>query len=81
MNTQIEYLNLVGLVCPFVAAETKKVLARLPKGARLVVLSDDPLAAVDLPALVNDLGFQIAWVVNRGSEVEVAIDKIQDPSI
>ena len=49
-------LNLRGLKCPLPALRTRKALAGLAKGDVLVVECTDPLAAVDIPTLINQTG-------------------------
>lgn len=49
-------LDLAGLKCPLPAMRTKKALARLNPGDRLEVLCTDPMAAIDIPHLVNTSG-------------------------
>jgi tRNA 2-thiouridine synthesizing protein A len=47
-------LNLRGLKCPLPALKTRKALGRLAAGDVLVVECTDPLAAIDIPNLVNE---------------------------
>ena len=49
-------LDLRGLRCPLPVLRTRKALRRASPGARLVVLSDDPLAGTDIPNLVRETG-------------------------
>jgi tRNA 2-thiouridine synthesizing protein A len=49
-------LNLRGLRCPLPALKTRKVLARLSPGDRLVVECTDPLSTIDIPNLVRETG-------------------------
>lgn len=49
-------LNLRGLKCPLPALRTRKALANLAAGDVLVVECTDPLAAVDIPNLINQTG-------------------------
>ena len=49
-------LNLRGLKCPLPALRTRKALAGLPAGELLVVECTDPLAAIDIPNLVQQTG-------------------------
>lgn len=46
-------LNLRGLKCPLPALRTRKALAGLPAGDLLVVECTDPLAAIDIPNLLQ----------------------------
>jgi tRNA 2-thiouridine synthesizing protein A len=47
------HLNLRGLKCPLPALKTRKALQGLAPGDLLVVECTDPLAAIDIPNLVN----------------------------
>jgi tRNA 2-thiouridine synthesizing protein A len=49
-------LNLRGLKCPLPALRTRKALASLAAGDLLVVECTDPLAAIDIPNLLNQTG-------------------------
>ncbi len=55
-------LDLRGLRCPLPVLRTKKALGGLRPGERLAVLSDDPLAGVDIPNLVRQLGDELLSV-------------------
>ena len=48
------HLNLRGLKCPLPALKTRKALAGVEPGAVLVVECTDPLAAIDIPNLLNE---------------------------
>jgi tRNA 2-thiouridine synthesizing protein A len=49
-------LNLRGLKCPLPALRTRKALAGLTAGDLLVIECTDPLAAIDIPNLLNQTG-------------------------
>ena len=49
-------LNLRGLKCPLPALRTRKALAGLATGDVLIVECTDPLAAIDIPNLLNQTG-------------------------
>jgi len=49
-------LNLRGLKCPLPALRTRKALGRLKRGDVLVVECTDPLAAIDIPNLLQQTG-------------------------
>jgi tRNA 2-thiouridine synthesizing protein A len=49
-------LNLRGLKCPLPALRTRKALRGLQPGDILIVECTDPLAAVDIPNLLNQTG-------------------------
>lgn len=49
-------LDLRGLKCPLPALRTRKALAALQRGDLLIVECTDPLAAIDIPNLLNQTG-------------------------
>jgi tRNA 2-thiouridine synthesizing protein A len=49
-------LDLCGLKCPLPALRTRKALARLSAGDTLVVACTDPMAEIDIPHLVREMG-------------------------
>jgi tRNA 2-thiouridine synthesizing protein A len=49
-------LDLRGLRCPLPALRTRKALARSDAGDVLTVACTDPLAAIDIPALLRETG-------------------------
>jgi tRNA 2-thiouridine synthesizing protein A len=53
-------LNLRGLKCPLPALRTKKALSQAQPGDILVVECTVPLAAVDIPNLLNQTGDTLA---------------------
>jgi len=49
-------LNLRGLKCPLPALRTKKALSQAQPGDVFLVECTDPLAAIDIPNLLNQTG-------------------------
>lgn len=49
-------LDLKGLKCPLPALKTAKALKGLAAGDHLTVLCTDPMAVIDIPALLNETG-------------------------
>ncbi len=45
-----------GLCCPLPVIRMEAALRRLPAGGRLKILSDDPVAAVDIPHFAREGG-------------------------
>jgi len=56
MSAPVKELDLKGLKCPLPVLHTRRALARLGVGERLIVFCTDPLAAIDIPHLVHELG-------------------------
>ncbi|GGK22025.1 sulfurtransferase TusA family protein [Salinarimonas ramus] len=52
-------LDLRGLKCPLPALKTRKALSRAEAGALLVVTCTDPMAAIDIPHLLNQTGDEL----------------------
>ena len=59
MTPDADYYDLRGLNCPLPVLRTRKRLAGMPAGARLVIETTDPLAAIDIPAFCNDDGHRL----------------------
>lgn len=51
-----DVLDLTGLKCPLPAIKTKRHLRTMRAGTVLKVICDDPLAAIDIPFLLQQLG-------------------------
>ncbi len=57
--TQPDIYDLRGLNCPLPVLRTRKRLAAMAAGERLVVETTDPLAAIDIPAFCNEDGHEL----------------------
>lgn len=54
-----ERYDLKGLQCPLPVLKARKKLAGMPAGARLLVETTDPLAAVDIPNFCRESGHRL----------------------
>ena len=61
-----DLLDLRGLKCPLPALMARRALLRAMPGAALTVLADDPLAAIDLPHMCHQEGFEVVSVTRDG---------------
>ena len=68
-------LDLTGLKCPLPALLTRKALKELSPGDRLEVHCTDPMAAVDIPAMVQQGGNRIDSSARRGALIVFVIEK------
>ena len=68
-------LDLTGLLCPLPALKTRKALKKMAPGDRLEVVCTDPLAAIDIPNLVNATGDLIERADAEGDRVVFVIQK------
>lgn len=59
MPAAIKVYDLKGLNCPLPVLKAKKRLSRMKIGSRLWVETTDPLAAIDIPAFVNEDGHRL----------------------
>ncbi len=73
MDEQTECLDVRGLKCPLPALFARRALVRAPPGTSLEVIADDPLAAVDLPHMCTQEGFEVLSSVREGSIVRMVL--------
>ncbi|MFL5238567.1 MAG: sulfurtransferase TusA family protein [Rhizomicrobium sp.] len=70
-----EELDLRGLKCPLPALFARRALARLPKGGKLVVVTDDPLAPVDIPHMCWREGYEVLQTEPRTGSTALILEK------
>jgi tRNA 2-thiouridine synthesizing protein A len=58
-KAEMTELDLTGLKCPLPALYARKALERAAPGAEIMVVSDDPMAAVDLPHMCTGEGYEV----------------------
>lgn len=68
-------LDLSGLKCPLPALKTRKVLHGLAPGTRLEVVTTDPLAVIDIPALIHQTGDTIEITARDATRTIFLIEK------
>jgi len=68
-------LDTLGLKCPLPALKTRRALAKLAAGALLEVAADDPLAAIDIPHLVRELGDELVAASEESARMRFVIRK------
>ena len=69
--------DLTGLKCPFPALKTRKALKSLRPGERLEVQCTDPLAIIDIPNLLNEIGDSLESTQRDGDRIVFVIEKMQ----
>ena len=67
VRTPDHTLDLAGLKCPLPALKTAKFLKSLSPGATLTVRCTDPMAVIDIPALLNETGDELAGQDREGA--------------
>jgi tRNA 2-thiouridine synthesizing protein A len=68
-------LDLTGLKCPLPALKTEKTLASLRPGDRLTVACTDPMAAIDIPHLLQKTGDKLLASDRRDDRFIFEIEK------
>ena len=75
MNSEPELLDLRGLKCPLPALMARRHLKRAPAGANVVVLTDDPMAPIDVPHMCRTDGFEVISVERDGDTARMVLGK------
>ena len=70
-------LDLTGLKCPLPALKTRKALKTLKPGEGLEVHCTDPLAAIDIPNLLNETGDRLQSTRRDGDRLVFVVEKLQ----
>lgn len=65
-----EPLDLRCLKCPMPALIAKRYMAAVAPGTVVVVLTDDPMAAVDVPHMCKAEGYEVLDLVRDGDATE-----------
>ena len=68
-------LDLTGLKCPLPALRTRKALLRLAPGAWLEVHCTDPMAVIDIPAMLQQYGDRLESCARSGETTVFMIEK------
>jgi tRNA 2-thiouridine synthesizing protein A len=63
-----------GMVCPHVAIAVKARLATMGMHEVLRVIADDPMAAIDVPAMAHEHGHVVIGIAPAGSGHEIRIE-------
>lgn len=69
-------LDLRGYQCPLPVLKTRNAMRKMDQGARLWVLTDDPLAGIDIPAFCNETGQHLVeQLAGEGDEQKFLIER------
>ena len=68
-----ECFDLRGLKCPMPALIARRRLSRSAPGAVIVVMTDDPMAPIDVPHMCNTEGFEVLAVERNGDEARMTL--------
>ena len=70
-----EPLDLRGLKCPLPALLAKRALQRAAAGSVIEIVTDDPLAAVDVPHMCHRENFEIVSLKREGDLAQMVLRK------
>jgi tRNA 2-thiouridine synthesizing protein A len=84
---QDDELDLRGLKCPLPALFARRALEKAAAGATLVILTDDPMAPIDVPHMCRQEGYEVlsnerdgeAARMILGKPIAAAADEPSDP--
>jgi tRNA 2-thiouridine synthesizing protein A len=68
-------LDLRGLKCPLPALLTRRRLAAAAPGTVLVVVADDPMAAIDVPHMCAGEGFDVLRIERQGDVARLTLKR------
>ena len=69
-------LDLRGLKCPLPALFAKRALTRAAPGAVIDVLTDDPMAPVDVPHMCHQEGYEVIATATEGSITRMRVRRV-----
>jgi tRNA 2-thiouridine synthesizing protein A len=73
VTDDVETIDLRGLKCPLPALFAKRALERAAPGTTILVLADDPLAAIDIPHMCRQEGFEVVSSESESATTRLAL--------
>jgi tRNA 2-thiouridine synthesizing protein A len=70
-----EELDLRGLKCPLPALMTRKRLKAAYAGEEIRVVTDDPMAPIDVPHMCRQEGFEVLEVAREGAVARMILKR------
>ena len=74
----LETLDLRRLKCPLPALYARKTLERGGPGTQIAVVTDDPMAPIDVPHMCRSEGFAVITVARDGDEARMILRHPED---
>lgn len=68
-------LDLRGLKCPLPALLARRALTRAASGETIEVLTDDPMAWVDVPHMCRQEGFAVVSLEREGDRARMVLSR------
>jgi len=66
-------LDLKGLKCPLPALFAKRALLAAPRGIEVAIVTDDPLAVLDVPHMCRDESFELVSLERDGDVARMVL--------
>ena len=73
MVDEYESFDLRGLKCPLPALMARRALLRIEPGTSIEVISDDPMAPIDVPPMCLQEGFEVISVTRAGAAARIVL--------
>ena len=70
-----ETFDFRGLKCPLPALFARRALERASEGAEIEILTDDPMAPIDVPHMCAGDGFEVLEIQRAGDESRMILRK------
>jgi tRNA 2-thiouridine synthesizing protein A len=80
MDGETTSLDLRGLKCPLPALMARRALLRAEPGTSIAVISDDPLAPIDVPHMCAREGFDVISVTRDGTTARMVLRRRAAPA-
>jgi len=71
----METIDLRGLKCPLPALFAKRALANGSGGLEIAILTDDPMAPIDVPHMCHREGFEVITVERDGGDARMILKR------
>jgi len=68
-----ETFDFRGLKCPLPAMFARRALQRASEGAEIEILTDDPLAPIDVPHMCRQEGFDVVALERNGDQAKMIL--------
>jgi tRNA 2-thiouridine synthesizing protein A len=75
MENEPEALDLTGLKCPLPALFARRHLMRAAAGTTVLVVSDDPMAPIDIAHMCRNEGFEVLEVRRENDVARMMLRK------
>lgn len=79
-TTEALIVDVRGLQCPLPVLKTAKRMKPLPPGAAVVVLTTDPMAAIDVPHFCREEGHRLVAATKEAGGMRFEIVKAAGPA-